>query len=304
MTRKLPVFLLLSVSAISAYGQQTPLPGESSSQRSVQRVIIDAPFAAGGYLGVQTVEITKENFSKYGLSQVRGVAVEDVTKDSPADRAGLRKGDVIVRLDGEEVTGVLKLRRLLQEIAPDHQAKITILRQGGESEFTVTLAKRPTPEFRDEVFGRPNFPPPGAQDFPRGVPSMPGEVFQLPDDPRLLILRSRTTRQIGINVTNLNEQLAEYFGVTNGKGLLVNRVAKDSPAARAGIEAGDVIVEADGKPIANNLELLLALSEKRDGDVTLTIVRDKNRRTVTVTPEISKDAPAGFGRPGAPFPLN
>lgn len=299
MMRKLSAFILLSVSGCAAtiYGQQAPVP-EGSSQRSIRRVIVAAPFA-GGYLGVQTLDVTRENFSKYGLSEVRGVAVENVVKDSPAAKAGLQKGDVILRFNGEEVTSVFKLTRLISEVAPDHQAKMTVLRGGSESEYTVTLGKRRMPEFPERVFGAQDFPPIGVPNFPR-VPMSPDGVFQLPDDPNLLLLRNRSSRQIGVNVTNLTEQLGEYFGVANGKGLLVNKVRENSPAAKAGIQAGDVIVEADGKTVENDLELLRALNDKKDGDVTLTIVRDKNRRTVTITPEISKDAPAAFDGFGAP----
>ncbi|HXG86367.1 MAG TPA: PDZ domain-containing protein [Pyrinomonadaceae bacterium] len=301
MIRKLSAFILLSISvSVVAYGQQ-PIETDGRVAGSAARIILTDSFG-GGYLGVQTLEVTKENFAEYGLSEVRGVAVESVAKDSPAAKAGLRKGDVILKFNGEEVTGVFKLTRLLREIAPDHRAKIIISRGGAESEYTVTPGKRPMPEFPEGVFGAQNFPPPRAPNFPR-PPMSPDGVFQLPDDPNpLLSRRRRSSRQIGVNVTNLTEQLGEYFGVANGKGLLVNKVGANSSAAKAGIQAGDVIVEADGKTVENNLELLRALDGKKDGDIILTIVRNKNRQTVTVTPEISKDAPASFGGFGAPMP--
>jgi len=301
MIRNLSAFILFSalMCAAPVFGQQTPAPDDGLPQRSVRRIIVAAPFA-GGYLGVRATEITKENFAAYGLSGVRGVAIEGVAKDSPAVAAGLRKGDVILKFNGEEVTSVFKLTRLLAEIAPDHQAKITISRGGAESEYTVTLANRQMPEFPEGVFGSPEgFPPMGVPDL-RRVPMSPDGGFQLPDDPNLLLIRRRPPRQIGVNVTNLTEHLSEYFGVKSGKGLLINKVGKDSPAAKAGILAGDVIVEADGNAVENNLDLLRALNRKKEGDVTLTIIRDKNRQTVTVTPEIAKPAPDSFGS----MPLN
>lgn len=302
MSQKLSAFLLLAAFVPAAHAQQTVEPLGGQTGRSTAAVVLIAPFG-GGYLGVQVLDITRENFDRYGLRDVRGIAVDSVAKDSPAARAGLQKDDVIVAVNGETVTSVAKLSRLLREIAPDHQAKITVLRGGAESELTATLVKRPLPEFPERVFrGQPPLPP-DAPNFPR-VPMMSEGVFQLPDDPNLLLFRSRAGRQIGINVTDLTAQLAEFFGVSTGKGLLVNKVAEDSPAARAGIEAGDVIVEADGKPIANNLELLRALDEKKVGDIILTIVRDKTRRSVTVTPETSKDAPVPSRSMNAPLPPN
>ena len=93
------------------------------------------------------------------------------------------------------------------------------------------------------------------------------------------------SRQIGVGVGSLGKQLGEYFGVADGKGVLINSVRENSPAAKAGLRAGDVIVEVDGKPVAGSMELTRAISEKKEGDVNLTIVRNKNRQTIRVTPE-------------------
>src|SRR5947209_1469585 len=90
----------------------------------------------GSYLGVEMTEVTKDNFAKYGLSGVRGVAIAKVSENSPAAAAGLQAGDVILRIDGEEVTGVRKLTRLVGEVDPDHQVRVTISRNGREQELT------------------------------------------------------------------------------------------------------------------------------------------------------------------------
>ena len=74
------------------------------------------------------------------------------------------------------------------------------------------------------------------------------------------------------------------FGVADGKGLLVNEVRADSPAAKAGLKAGDVIVEIDGKKIEKNLDLIKAVNEKKEGSVSITVIRDKNRQTFSVEP--------------------
>jgi len=295
MIRKLSAFILLSVSAsaVTAFGQQTTAPVE----RRVERMVLAAPFE-GGYLGVQTIDVTKENFSKFGLREVRGVAVDKVVKDSPAEQAGLQAGDVIVRLDGEAVTSVLKLTRLIGEVAPDHQANITVLRNGTESEFNVTLGKRRAPKFADGNFNFESFPvPPRAFDFPR-VPMPPnGTLLPMPvpgEGDESFFIFSGASRQIGIDVSPLSKQLADFFGVAGGNGLLINNVRKDSPADKAGLKAGDIVTEADGKTIKTKLDLIRALGEKKEGDVTLTIVRDKNRQTIRVTPEAAKGEAVPF----------
>ena len=75
----------------------------------------------GSYLGIEMQEINKENFAKFGLAGVRGVAVVKVVENSPAAAAGIKNGDVIVRFNGEEIASARKLTRLVGEIDPDHQ---------------------------------------------------------------------------------------------------------------------------------------------------------------------------------------
>ena len=98
------------------------------------------------------------------------------------------------------------------------------------------------------------------------------------NDGNVFIRGMGASRQIGVTVTTLSKQLADYFGVADGKGLLVNDVRADSPAAKAGLKAGDVIVEIDGKKIEKNLDLIKAVNEKKEGPVSITVIRDKNRQ--------------------------
>ena len=102
-------------------------------------------------------------------------------------------------------------------------------------------------------------------------------------------------RRIGVSTTQLTKQLAEFFGVADGKGVLVTSVGDDSPAAKAGIRAGDVITAVDGEKIEDAGDLTRALGKKKEGDVTLTIVRDKNQRSITVTPKAAQPDHRSFG---------
>lgn len=296
MIRKSLAFLLVGFVFVIALEAQTPAPGAKGESRSFS-FVFDSD---GGYLGVQTEEVTKDNFAKYGLREVRGVAVEKVMEGSPAEKAGLQSGDVIVRFNNEEVTSVRKLTRLLSEVSPDHHAKITVIRSGSEREIAATLGKRPGPKFEEGGFrmnvpemDRMPLPPSGEMpELPpmRSTPGAPGEPF---------VFRMGSRRRIGVGVTTLTKQLSEHFGVSGG--VMISEVRADSPAAKAGLKAGDIIVEADGKEVNSDGDLIRAISEKKEGDVSLTIVRDKNRQTIRVTPEETKD---GFTRffefPNAP----
>src|SRR5438477_3029223 len=96
----------------------------------------------GAFLGVGTEDISKENMARYGMREVHGVGVTEVLKDSPAEKAGLRKDDVILRFDGESVTSVRKLTRLVNESSADQNVRLTISRGGSEQELSATLSKR------------------------------------------------------------------------------------------------------------------------------------------------------------------
>jgi serine protease Do len=236
----------------------------------------------GAFLGVGTEDISKENMAHYGMREVRGVGVTEVSKDSPAEKAGLRKDDVIVRFDGESVTSVRKLSRLVNESSPDQTVHITVIRGGAEQELTATLAKHKM----DNVFGStfPRVLRGGDNDdsvrvFPNGnwPPAIGGG-----DAP--FIWTVGANRSIGVSTQTLSKQLADYFGVKDG-GVLISSVYENSPASKAGLKAGDVITAVDGEKVTSPGDITRVLNKKETGDVSLTIVRDHNTRTLTLTPE-------------------
>ncbi|MEP6902550.1 MAG: PDZ domain-containing protein [Actinomycetota bacterium] len=293
MFRKLLGFILLAFSSCTIiYSQKTPEPAKQPDK--TPKPMVWAFQFDGSYLGIEPQEVTKDNFGKFGLSEVRGVAVEKVVENSPAATAGLQAGDVIVKFEGEEITSVRKLSRLIAEVAPDHQIKLTILRNGSEQEITATMGKHEMPTAFNGNFKMQTLP--NLQSFPKmpEMPQMPqvqvmppngrGDAFIWKNDGENSFFFG-ANRQIGISVSSLTKQLGEYFGAGDGKGLLINNVSENSPAAKAGLKAGDIIVEADGKEVKGNADLIRIINEKKEGDVTLTIIRDRNRQTVQVTPE-------------------
>ncbi|MET0624971.1 MAG: PDZ domain-containing protein [Pyrinomonadaceae bacterium] len=299
---------LLSVAALSLLtanvsAQTAPAPPQSPAPPGAAMTF----FLEGNFLGVRTEEVTRENASRYGVSgEPRGVGVREVVKGSPAEKAGLREGDVILRFDGEQVSSARKLTRLVEEAASEHTARLTVLRSGSEQQLTATLASR-----------RPF----------AGVEGSPLTFYGLGDDWQHLgerfgensetwemkgdELRERleemqrkspgffalgASRRIGVSTSTLGRQLADFFGVQHG--VLVNSVESNSPAERAGLKAGDVVTEIDGKKVEDPDDLVRALGEKQEGEVTLTVVRDRNRRTVRVTPE-RRQTPGAGAAPGS-----
>jgi serine protease Do len=266
-------------------------------------------FDDGSFLGVHVEEVTRDNAASYNLSGgPRGVGVKDVVKGSPAERAGLRAGDVIVRFDGETVTSVRKLTRLIGETAPEHAARVAFVRNGSEQEVSATLAKRehvmPTiegslfPGFDSEdmkLFGERWKD--SSEEWEHKGNELRKKLEELQRaNPGGVPLVLGTTRRIGVSTSPLGRQLADYFGVSGG--VLVNSVEANSPADKAGIKAGDIITEADGAKIEDAGDLVSALNRKETGEVTLTVVRDKKQRTVRVTPE-RRETEGIYVRPGS-----
>lgn len=263
----LPLFSILLLSS-AAFAQQAP-PATAPAP-DAQKELFSFYMDGGSFIGIYPEEVTRENMGRFNLREPRGVAVSKVVEGSPAERAGLRKDDVVLRFNGEEVTSVRKLNRLIGEVAPDHAARLTISRNGSEQEISVTVGKRKgvnaltlprdndTNKLLEDLSRAPN----GAYTFALG-----------------------SSRRIGVSTNTLTKQLADFFGVMSGRGVLVTNVREDSPAAKAGIRAGDVITEVDDADIEDVGDLSRAINRKSEGDVTLTIVRDKSKQTIRVTPE-------------------
>ena len=290
------VALVVSVGVIAggiAYAQQAVAPEAFVEAQEPTTPEASRAFSilldGGTFLGVSVEDISKENMSRYGMREVRGVGVTQVIKDSPAEKAGLKKDDVILRFDGESVTSARKLTRLVNEASADQNVRLTISRSGSEQEVSATLAKH---NGMQNVFGGA-MPP---EVFRRGTTAPfrmepfkiePGQIQINPGEGGFAFAFGGN-RRIGVSTQPLTKQLADYFGVKDG-GLLITSVNDNSPAAKAGLKAGDVIAAVDGQRVTSPGDVSRAISKKEDGSVSLTIIRDRNTRTVTVTPEKSPE---------------
>ncbi len=281
----------LLVAAGIAIAQQTPAPPAIPDVPDAPRSF--SMFLDGGsFLGVHVEDVSKENMARYGMREVRGVAITEVVKDSPAEKAGLRKDDVIVRFENDSVTSTRKLSRLVSEVAPDQTVKLGVVRGGGEQEVAVTMGKRTHAMNTFNLRGLEAF-----KDFPqlKGLEKFkdfknfgPGDnqVWRWDGTPgEGMVFAFGNARRIGVSTVQLTKQLADYFGIADGKGVLVTSVTADSPAAKAGIKAGDIITAIDGEKVEGSGDLARAINKKKDGDVSLTVIHNKNQRTVNITPK-------------------
>ncbi len=246
------------------------------------------------HLGVTLGDVTTEKAQELKLPAVAGAIVNSVQKDSAAAKAGIEEGDAIMEFDGVRVRSSAELRRLIRETPAGRTVEIKIVRDGktrvlsakleATSNHSTSTCRKFT--FPPSTYCRIHIPP---MDF-HGIPSG----------------AHRAT--LGISADDLTPQLAQYFGVKQGKGVLISEVTKGGAADKAGLKAGDVIVQVDGKPISGVEELRAALNDNFTGDtrkVSLTIVRDHHEQTVNAeltrsqTWEKRTSNAAGPIRPGA-----
>jgi serine protease Do len=269
---------IIALTANSALAQRTPAPAPPppDTEPNVYSFFVEG----SGFLGVHAEDISRDNMTRYGLNQVRGVGVTDVVKDSPAEKAGIRKDDVIVRFDGENVTSVRKLNRLISEVAPDQTVRVAISRGGAEQELSATIARRRNAFSNTELFG--NIEPKVWSNIEPRTWSWSGN---LGDQENGLVYALGNRRRIGITTTDLTKQLADYFGIADGHGVLVTSVTEGGPAAAAGLKAGDVITAVDGEKVDETGDISNIVNRKKEGDVTLTVIRNRSQQTIRVTPK-------------------
>ena len=270
--------------APAAHGQ------EKVARMQAKIVRVQAPRAVeiltgGSRIGVSIRDL-EEADAKTVKGAATGVLVEDVGTDTPAEKAGIRKGDVIVEFDGERVRSARQLTRLVQETPAGRSVQAALIRDGQRTAVTLTPTARTrggfdnlseiedwARDFRYRVL--PGAPVPPARPVPPTPPAPPrARRFDVPFDGLF-----RTGNRLGIEVAALSSQLAEYFGAKEGA--LVTSVAADSAAAKAGIKAGDVITSIDGKTIADPADVRRAVLALDEGDeFTVAVMRD--RKTVTL----------------------
>jgi S1-C subfamily serine protease len=259
---------------------------EKEKEKKVEKRVV-VRHAGGSRLGV-SLEDTE--------GDVRGAKVRSVEKDSPAEKAGLKEGDVIVRFDGEAVRSASQLARLVRETPAGRSVAIEVTRDGARHSLKATLAEGGrafgvfSGEGGDYAFevpelglGVPEPPAPPAAPHARVMPhawawrdgGFGNRSFQF-------LLGG--PRKLGIEYVDIGEQLAAYFKLPGKSGVLVSSVDADGPAAKAGMKAGDVILKFDGKAIEDGGDLREAVSDAEGGkEVTVTVQRDGRPLDLKVT---------------------
>jgi serine protease Do len=263
-------FALAAVMAPSRVQAQSDLDQENElGQLRAKALDLAAQLRpSGSYLGVRLLEIDANRAEALKLPEERGVEVGSVEEGSPAGKAGIKNGDVLLTYNGENVLGVQQFIRLVQETPQGRKVKIQLWRDAKTQTLTVTTG---APKSRYEL-------PPGFGDFPfPDTGALTGTEF-----PKPLVVWQNSL--LGVECEPLDYQLAQYFGVR--RGTLVRSVAKGSAAEKAGVKAGDVLIAIGDRPVASPHDMSSYIrSEHQSGKpIALSLVRDRKSITVNVLP--------------------
>ena len=188
-----------------------------------------------GWLGVQVQSVTPELAKSFGLQRERGALVADVMADTPAEKAGIERGDIIIEFNGRKIEEMNDLPRVVAGTPPNTEAAMKILRKGQEKVVQVKVA-----ELKEER-----------------VASGGGTLEE----------------SVGMTVQELTPEIARSLRVTESKGLVVTNVEEGSPADEAGIRRGDVIVEVNQKKVESLHDYRAALGRVGSADSLLLLVR-------------------------------
>jgi len=230
--------------------------------------IPSAPRAAvspgsGSFLGVAIQEIGSGRARELKLPDEAGVEVTRIAPDSPAEKAGIKTGDVIMQYNGQRVDGMDQFSHMVRETPAGRDVRIAIIRNGAPQTITARIVPRAA--MNGQII-------PAPVTLPSGEPF----EFRFPDMPQSHMTWLST--RLGIEAEALDGQLAEFFGVKEG--VLVRTVNVGSAADRAGIKAGDVIVRVDDANVATPADIAARLRGLRGRSVSVVVVRDRKEISV------------------------
>lgn len=201
-----------------------------------------------GYLGVVIQDLTPSLAESFGLEQSEGVLVAEVAENTPADRAGLQQGDVILELNGAPMANAGQLRNRVALLSPGTEVSLELMRNQRRRTVELTIG-----EFPDQVAAAAPVP------------------------------RNELTEQLGFEVQDVTPQLAQQFGYDMGSGVLISEVRPSSPASLAGLQPGTLIKEVNRTKVSNTKEFYTALRRTRSPSVLLLVQEQQYSRFVALS---------------------
>jgi predicted metalloprotease with PDZ domain len=231
-----------------------------------------------GYLGVMLQELTPSMSKALQMGDQSGVMINEVVDDSPAAKAGLEDGDVILEFGGKTIADEKDLVKAVRAANPGDKVEVVLLRAGREKALMVEVGEH---EAKDMFFMSKGdeFHAPHVKHFKKDG----NKVIVMTDGDEEFVW-SQNRGYLGVHLDDLNEQLGEYFGAEGGKGALVTEVVADSPAAAAGLKAGDVIVGLGNQEIHSSDALHKAMQDTEpEQQMEIQYLRQGQSKSLSIT---------------------
>jgi serine protease Do len=205
-----------------------------------------------GMIGVEVQNVTPELAKTFGMSEAKGALVAQVNPGSPAQKAGMHRGDIIIEFNGHPIHEMNELPRLVADTAPGSKATVKILRHGKEKTLHLTIVEL--------------------------TEARQAQTMEKPESEKT---------PLGLAVENLNPNLAQQFRLRDHKGVVVTQVEPGSPASDAGLRSGDMILEVNGTVVSTVREYRQAMAKLKKGSVARFLIKRRGR-TLYMTIEIPK----------------
>ena len=246
--------------------------------------------SSSGYLGVDLRDVSQDELNALKLKDAHGAEIVMVDHDAPAGKAGLREHDVVLQMNGQAISSKEQISRMLHESAPGKTITLVISRDG--MQMTVTAQMSSHEEVDREAWEHHLLAPdPDADDSAAdagatAAPSQPAPRVRAGNSFIGSVLPTST--YTGAMLEKIPAQLADYFGAAGGHGLLVSSVKPNSPAALAGLHAGDVVVRANDRPVTSTGDWTKAIKTSKGKPFNVVVMRDKKQQTLTLAPDSHK----------------
>ncbi|MDD3806774.1 MAG: PDZ domain-containing protein, partial [Candidatus Marinimicrobia bacterium] len=206
--------------------------------KRVMKDLIEHGRVIRGYLGVQIQEVDYQIAQSLGLNEVVGALIADVVKDTPADKAGLKTGDLVLKVNEKKIHTSAELRNTISACRPNEKVTLTILRNGKEKNIDVVLT-------------------------------------ELPEDLDQSAQSEKPVEGPGFTVQDLDKNLATQFGLKNESGVVITEVKPNSEASKKGLRPGDIILSVGNQEVSTVKEFNKEFEKYKKGDTVLLLIQRK-----------------------------
>jgi serine protease Do len=215
--------------------------------KSIKDQLINKGKVTRGWLGVNIQNMDDELAKSFNMHDKKGILVADVTHDSPAEKSGLKQGDIIIKVNGSSISDVAELRNKIALFSPGTNLSIEIIRDNKPMNLNIVIGEQPS-------------------DLKKASGADSGAILE----------------KLGFSVQDLTPQFSAQFGYKMGKGVIVSEVVQGSPAFNVGIKAGSLIEEINRQPVKDIKDFMIKLAAIEKDKRVLFRVKSGNSVRYTV----------------------